>query len=513
VRYTIVDDNNFQQTGLSEKQSLHRFVVRSDSGEILDIFPINAALRRSIPFRSPEDALAHIRSLADDGGQLIVFADDGEKLGEWPGTHTLVYQQGWLERFFQLVSENRAWLEVTTLAEALQQVSAHGPISLPPGSYEEMMAWSGGDWANFLRRYPESNLLYRKMRLVSDMVADAGSPDVDAREFLYRGQANDPYWHGAFGGIYLLHLRTGAYRNLLSAERTIGRDNGIRVTETDYDGDGRTETLVSAPLLNLYLHRLGGQVFELDDCQRAWNLLASMSRRHEPYHDELGDSEQGRRLLPVHYDWYPRRALIDHFLRGDTSLDAFADCNYGEQGDFVDQPYQVELDQRVGACDVVLTRRGGVWVGKEFTPVTVRKQVTLRERETAVTVRYQIEHDGDVVLPLWFATESNFVLSAGNAPGRYYQVQRQPRGSLEAKADFGQVSEVALVDEWLGAKLCLRFPGPTGVWVFPIQTVSRGLEGPTYSYQGSSVTAHWHIDLHPGTVWSTSFVIEIMPIT
>jgi alpha-amylase len=516
VHYTIVDDNNLHQTGLSEKQSLHRFVARSEAGtcscptETLDIFPINAVLRKAIPFRSPEDALAHLRYLASDEGQLIVFADDGEKFGEWPGTHDLIYQQGWLDRFFHLLSENRDWLEMTTLSAALHEVSAHGPIDLPPGSYEEMMGWSGGDWHNFLDRYPESNLLYRKMIHVSAAVENsAPEPSPAARDYLYRGQCNDAYWHGVFGGLYLLHLRTGTYRNLLLAENALGRGETIRLEQTDYDGDGNPEVLVTMPRANVYLHRIGGQIVEFDDRESAWNLLATLTRREEPYHAQLGDSEEGRRLLPLHYDWYPRRGLIDHFFRDDVTLDGFADCEYGEQGDFVNQPYEVEVSQRSGGCDVIFTRKGGAWVGSVSTPITVRKQLQFTQDRPAITVSYQIEHGGTGDIALWFGTESNFVMSPGGAPGRYYRIQHRPSGSLGAKADFGRVSEIELVDEWLKAKVALRFGAPTNLWVFPVQTVSRGLEGPAYAYQGSSVTAHWRVKLAAGEVWGTRFVIEI----
>ena len=35
----------------------------------------------------------------------------------------------------------------------------------------------------------------------------------EARTELYRGQCNCGYWHGAFGGIYLPHLRNAVYNH------------------------------------------------------------------------------------------------------------------------------------------------------------------------------------------------------------------------------------------------------------------------------------------------------------
>ena len=59
-------------------------------------------------------------------------------------------------------------------------------------------------------RYPESDEMYARMLGISRRLAAAaarGVADPDyleiARRELYRGQCNCPYWHGAFGGLYL----------------------------------------------------------------------------------------------------------------------------------------------------------------------------------------------------------------------------------------------------------------------------------------------------------------------
>jgi len=56
--------------------------------------------------------------------------------------------------------------------------------------------------------------MHKKMLRVSERVAAAGSPPA-AVDALLRGQANDAYWHGVFGGVYLPHLRRAVWENLL----------------------------------------------------------------------------------------------------------------------------------------------------------------------------------------------------------------------------------------------------------------------------------------------------------
>jgi len=511
VRYTIVDDNNFESTGLAEEESLGHFVARGPDGQTIEVFPINAVLRKAIPFQPPEAVIDHLSRLAGDGDRVAVWADDGEKLGEWPGTHDLVYRQGWLARFFELLAENREWLQVTTLGEALEATHAQAEVDLPPGSYEEMMEWSDGAWRNFLARYEESNIMYRKMLLVSDAVAGAGEKArAAARDHLYRGQSNDAYWHGTFGGLYLLHLRTNTYRDLLRAESLVARDGRVRVRQTDFDGDGREEVLVTSPFLDAYLHQNGGQIFELDHRGLPWNVLATLTRRREPYHDEMAEMP-GAPIPPrASPDWYLRRALIDHFLRDDTDIEAFARCQYGEQGDFVNQPYETDVKQHAEGSEVALERRGGVWVGAEFVPVTVRKHLRFSPEGPQVRVNYEIACGGVPETDLWFGCENNFVLSAGNAPGRYLRVEGCPdKLPLDAKTSHDRVRELSLVDEWLGGSVSLRFGQPTAIWTFPVQTLSRGLEGPALSYQCTSVLAHWRLTLPPHQPREISFEIAL----
>ena len=535
VCYTIADDNNFQLAGISEQQGLGHFSVNGSEGEGLQVFPINGSLRRAIPFQPPEaviELLAHLGRLpagwqAGNGNRLALFADDGEKLGEWPGTHQLVYSEGWLERFFRLLADNRDWIHMTTLAQHLEQVPALGRVALPAGSYPEMMEWSGGSWRNFLARYPESNLMYRKMLQVSDAVAKMTDPPdqvARARDYLYRGQSNCPYWHGVFGGLYLLHLRTDNYRSLLTAEKLANPGQRLQVEQVDFDGDGQEETLVSSPRLNCYLHRTGGQIFELDHRALAWNLLATLARQRERYHEQSGDGD---------YDWYLRRALIDHFLRDGTNVEDFARCRYGEQGDFVNQPYEFvgqvrdlpRPSDREREAVITLRRQGGVWVGQEFPPVAITKRLAFSPDSPTVGLEYQIEWLGGAAspaqgaqgqsasesLPLWFACESTFVLSSSDPQGRYYQVNgSSSRLPLSSRGSHSGVREIAFMDEWLGGGVRLRFAQPTEVWAFPVETVSQGLEGPRRSYQGSCVAAHWRLNLRRGQPWGTSFSIMLL---
>src|SRR5439155_1748658 len=73
---------------------------------------------------------------------------------------------------------------------------------------------------------------------------------------LWRGQANDAYWHGVFGGCYLPHLRRAVKTSLLEAERTLveaAAASETAWTREDGDGDGRVEVYVRTRALAVTL--------------------------------------------------------------------------------------------------------------------------------------------------------------------------------------------------------------------------------------------------------------------
>ncbi len=60
----------------------------------------------------------------------------------------------------------------------------------------------------------------------------------EARTELYRGQCNCSYWHGAFGGIYLPHLRNAVYQHADRRRQPAGPASPIG-RETWVEADGR----------------------------------------------------------------------------------------------------------------------------------------------------------------------------------------------------------------------------------------------------------------------------------
>ena len=97
--------------------------------------------------------------------------------------------------------------------DAIEKATEEGSAALP--------FLSGAMWRNFQARYREINDLHKQMLRVSaavDAMPDDDPTTERAEDHLHRGQSNDCYWHGLFGGVYIVHMRMATLAHLIAAE-------------------------------------------------------------------------------------------------------------------------------------------------------------------------------------------------------------------------------------------------------------------------------------------------------
>jgi len=563
MEYTLLDDYHFRQAGVSEEQ-LYGYHLTEDEGRLLRIFPISETMRYLVPWKDPEESIGWLGELAQrHPGAVVVCADDGEKFGGWPETHTHCYTNGWLRRFFELLRRNLFWIKPCTLSQALDQTTPVARTYLPDCSYREMTEWAlptsrlqtykrlwqglerderfaelrgflrGGFWRNFRAKYPEANEMYCRILEVSRAVREAeevGLPEAaDAKRHLYRSQCNCAHWHGAFGGLYLPHLRNAVYENLLAAETELRSGaNGPAAAEAvvaDFDLDLHPEVSLGNNRLRAYFapHR-GGCMYELDVYAIARNLLATLSRRPEVYHQtilqaaglaqphggERGLHEQVKFKQPgleslLQYDHYLRKSLIDHFWGAEATLADVAATRATERGDFVSAPYHYAVNTSGGRTELILRRQGAA----DGAPISVSKRITLRDDDETLDIGYRLDN-----LPtgrtLHFAVEFNFAALAANADDRYFYTSAGNRaGQLQTRLDLIEDSRLGLVDEWLGLSVCLSADRPTHFWTFPIQTVSQSEGGFELVHQSVVVMPHWLVQGDAAGRWEVRLCLNL----
>ena len=112
------------------------------------------------------------------------------------------------------------------------------------------------------------------------------------------GQSNDTYWHGLFGGLYLNDLRVRAHGHLITrAEhrraRHLRRPGLAQARHHRLRLQLEHELLIEGNALNLYIDLAeGGSIFEWDLRPHNYNLVSTVSRRPEPYHERLRKAEE-----------------------------------------------------------------------------------------------------------------------------------------------------------------------------------------------------------------------------
>ena len=253
-QWTILDDQHFRAAAIPE-ENLWGAYTTEDQGNLLTVFGTEQGLRYRIPFGGVEDVIDYLRAHAtEDGTRVGMMGDDGEKFGAWPTTYEHCWGEGrWVERFFEALEANADWLTTVTPSQWLEREPPIGRVYVPTSSYAEMGEWAlppdetvvftkllhdavaakrpdarwlrGGFWRNFQVKYREINDLHKQMLRTSRKVAamTEGPSRTAALDHLHRGQSNDCYWHGLFGGIYISHMRLATYEHLIAAEDAADR--------------------------------------------------------------------------------------------------------------------------------------------------------------------------------------------------------------------------------------------------------------------------------------------------
>lgn len=572
VEYTALDDAHFLCSGLQPDQ-LFGYYMTDDEGLTVKVFPILEKLRYLVPFHQVHESIEYLRQHAtEDGLRCAVIHDDGEKFGIWPGTYHSVYEEGWLEEFFQALTENQEWLHSITYSDYLNKAHALGRTYLTCASYQEMMEWvlptamqrdlhqikkelesdperakrigqflRGGFWRGFLGKYPESNNIQKRMLRASNRLEAVKKqyPNHEqletAERLLHKGQCNCAYWHGVFGGLYLNHLRTALYECLIEADRVMDAIENrpqeyVTCQQVDFDADGNLEAILENRRLTLFFHPSdGGTMFELDFKDKPFNFINTLSRREEPYHDALrfgqivvGEENQGHTSIHdivkakeanldnyLVYDAYRRVSLRDHFLPEFVTVDELWRGDFQELGDFATAAYGLET-----GTDRVTLRRDGQVFSEMHRPVRVTKAIILPQDASSFDIRYDIVNLGDETVKTMFGTEFAVNFLTGSAFDRFYLSGDKDLGHSklgERAVDTG-LSHIALRDDWQQLEYGMRFDEPARVYRFAIDTVSQSEGGQERVYQGSVVWPCWVLHLAPQAAKTINIHVEIINI-
>ncbi|MGA7854984.1 MAG: alpha-amylase/4-alpha-glucanotransferase domain-containing protein [Candidatus Acidiferrales bacterium] len=559
VEYTLVDDNHFLGAGF-ELNQLYGYYLAEDQGHTVKVLPGLKSFRYLIPFRAPDETIQLLRmAAAEHPGGFAAMGDDLEKFGIWPGTNELCYRNGWLERFFAALDQNQDWLETATPGSAVASHAPLGRADLPAASYTEMMEWSlrtparnryhalvtefasrpdalpfvrGGIWRNFFTKYSESNLLHKKMLHVSRKVHALDhsrrqdpvfvKAREEARTLMLRGQCNDPYWHGVFGGLYAPHLRTALWRSLAEAETIADRlshraHHYEEAVKLDFDADGHEEIYFTSDRYAALLSPEDGATISAIECRQSHaTLINSLERRPEAYHAGIKNisGRQGHAPQSIHEQTRTKEEGLDRWLNYDRwARNCFRLLLFGREKQYPDcgavrleenaalaaGRYRI-LEMSPSKAKVVSDASADWPVEKTFSLATTKDGF-----EIVCDVVLRRAAPGTASVYIGIENVLNFL--APSAPDRYFESdgQRYPlRWGAATPA-----SELRVVDEWQGISVTLSAPGARDFWIAPIETVSESEEGFERIYQGSQIIAVWPVELAQGAEWQCQLGLKV----
>lgn len=512
IDYIVTDDYHFLRSGFKFDQ-LDGYYLTDYDNHVLAIYPGSETLRYILPFSTIDNVYKHFKDAYQKGIKTLIFADDGEKFGIWPETYKWVYEENWLRNFFQFLVDNRDWIETSTINEHFLSNKPRGSCFLPTTSYPELGEWAlpsdssviykknldflktqqnfsefkpfyqGGQWKNFLAKYQESRIIYRKMHYISEKIRH--KPLKEKKE-LFKSQCNDAYWHGIFGGLYLPHLRREINTNLAIAMKKGLSKNYFDLFDFDLDGD--EEILVKNGILALMISpKDGGTIFSIDFLENNLNLTDTITRCFEPYHLKIKEADKGDiGTKTIHEQFKTKEDGLDKLLVYDSykksSFRTFVFKEYpedleigrpGEISDIATKDYSWQRIKVKNAEKIMLYQ--------ENTDVVCKKSILLIKDNIKTEVNIKSNHHK------FAGIEWNFNLFAPDASDRYIFINEQTKLPLNFKGTFNSFSSLTIVDEWLKVKISFEIDNFSTLVLTPTYTVSLSESGVEKTFQGTSM--------------------------
>ncbi|MBU0622470.1 MAG: DUF1926 domain-containing protein [Gammaproteobacteria bacterium] len=475
ILYSTVDDYHFFCTG-KKVSDLDGYYTTEENGRQLDLFPISEALRYRLPFSPAQEVVAYLESLAkDDGDPAAIYFDDIEKFGIWPETYNWVYERGWLTQFIEGVLASSI-IKTERYCDYHARAKTRGVVYLPTTSYIEMNEWTlpvpaahhyadllqaskssgefekskpflrGGIWKNFMMRYPEANWMHKRMlglsRRFHALPSRKQTPEM--LDVLYKAQANDAYWHGLFGGLYLPHLRRAIYNAIVRLETLLDKvDPREPKLSVDLDLDGDEEIFLQNGLLQAVVRQDGSAaICEFDAYRLHHNFADTLSMPQEHYHRKVHAQpvaeHQGEGIANPH----ERVSHKHEITQGDMLIDERQKLMFLDS--WMDAGTTQQLKYML-AADASL-KHGAVFeapLGKG----RVSKSIVLEDARLYVAYRFDGVGAGD------FRVVVNLAMPSCDGPAGRFRVDDVIAGGFGQPLRLKAMQNLALEDAVLGGRL------------------------------------------------------------
>ncbi|HSH97756.1 MAG: alpha-amylase/4-alpha-glucanotransferase domain-containing protein [Methylophilaceae bacterium] len=513
IQYVTVDDYHFMCTG-KYSHELDGYFSTEEDGRQIDLFPISEALRYRLPFSPAHEVVAYLEELADESkSAAAIYFDDIEKFGIWPETYEWVYERGWLKDFIEGVL-NSSIIKPMRYSDYHAMAKTRGVVYLPTASYIEMNEWTlpvpashnyadlvaqekynnryeqtkpyvrGGIWRNFFMRYPESNWMHKRMLSLSARYhAMPENKKTQAMEdALFESQANDAYWHGLFGGLYLPHLRRAIYNAIIKLEAMLDQVSERPAKEwVDLDLDGFDELFLRNNQLQV-VARLDGtaSICEFDSYKLHHNFGDTLTRQAEHYHRKVHEQSDGHHTGEGIANPHERVMFKDVITPEDMATDAYRKTMFCD--------FLINDDQSAFA---VSYRRPQTTGAKSMDFVA-----TIAETELQKTIHLNgktliVYYQASKAVKGKFKVEINLAMPSCNGPAGRFRIADDIPGGFGELHHFKQLNALSLEDEVLGGVVQLDTNVDCDITSHPHYSVSQSEAGFEKIMQALTLELEW----------------------
>lgn len=373
MEYCILDNRLFEKAGLNPCSP----ACLEDSGKTIFVLPA-ARPFENLTEISPAKFYEKIAKQASSNGEscLVIFLslDEASKLLDGGKE-----KKSWFDEFFALTEKENSGITLSSTDKILKNRKIYQKAVISPNAVLQNKTIDGSI-KKFLIKNPCLYILYSKILYVHTLCSQIHGDKTrkkSALSDLWKSESAEFMNPDNFSGDDFYGAIQYCYRNLLLAEKQT-RIRGVfssSLVNYDFDMDGIKEFLSQKELMNMYVHNIGGRIFEFD--------VFSV------YKNYIGTDKNSA-------------MFVDHLI-SEKELEKIKNGNLTELREnpvFADNFYQDIKQDRI-KCE--LTMKTEADFKNEKAPVGLKKQYLFLDN--GVQVQYFLKNESTSNLSAYFMTE------------------------------------------------------------------------------------------------------------